>query len=134
MSVLRSGVFRTDDPAALDPTSLAPALLESGWAFAHVDGARAASAREVLAAIGETLGFPEWYGANLDALWDCLRDLDGPAVLVWDDWARARGTDRGAFTRLVDVLVEHATAAGDLMVVLRGAGPELEPSLGVQPL
>lgn len=25
----------------------------------------------------EAFGFPEWYGKNLDALWDCLRDYCG---------------------------------------------------------
>ncbi len=30
----------------------------------------------LLKGIGETLHFPEWYGANLDALHDCLTDLD----------------------------------------------------------
>lgn len=29
----------------------------------------------VLAAIGRDLGFPAWYGANLDALKDCLTDF-----------------------------------------------------------
>jgi RNAse (barnase) inhibitor barstar len=29
----------------------------------------------VLKAIGRAFAFPEWYGGNLDALYDCLTDL-----------------------------------------------------------
>lgn len=42
---------------------------------------------EVLARFAEVLDFPEWFGGNLDALMDCLRDVaDGqedPWTLVW---------------------------------------------------
>ena len=54
--------------------------------FVHIDlsglAARAASGahksalkQEVLEAIGRALNFPAHYGANLDALYDCLTDL-----------------------------------------------------------
>ena len=33
----------------------------------------------------ETLGFPEWYGNNLDALYDCLTEISGRVRLLdWD--------------------------------------------------
>lgn len=32
----------------------------------------------------ETLGFPEWYGNNLDALYDCLTEISGKIRLL--DW------------------------------------------------
>ena len=33
----------------------------------------------------ETLSFPEWYGNNLDALYDCLTELSGKVRLLdWD--------------------------------------------------
>ena len=32
----------------------------------------------------ETLGFPEWYGSNLDALHDCLTEMSGKVRLL--DW------------------------------------------------
>ena len=35
----------------------------------------------------ETLGFPEWYGNNLDALSDCLTDMTGKVRLL--DWETA---------------------------------------------
>ena len=35
--------------------------------------------------IAETLGFPDWYGMNLDALMDCLTDL-GPTHVTLSAW------------------------------------------------
>ena len=37
-------------------------------------------------ALAEVLSFPDWYGNNLDALYDCLRDLDHPVHLHLIDW------------------------------------------------
>ena len=35
----------------------------------------------------ETLSFPEWYGNNLDALYDCLESISGKVRLL--DWETA---------------------------------------------
>ena len=32
--------------------------------------------------LAEDLGFPDWYGRNLDALYDCLTDLAGAEVVI----------------------------------------------------
>jgi len=37
----------------------------------------------VLAAIGRAFAFPEWYGVNLDALYDCLTDLPERGAPGW---------------------------------------------------
>lgn len=53
-----------------------------------------------LAAVGTTLGFPDWYGHNWDALADCLTDLswmaaDGYVIVLdhADAFASANPTD-----------------------------------------
>ena len=79
----RAGVFRLLGR----PTLIAAALAEDGWRTALLDPVDTLDGfyDEVAAA----LGLPAYFGRNLDALWDCLTDLDGPTALVLADWTRA---------------------------------------------
>jgi RNAse (barnase) inhibitor barstar len=63
---------------------------------------------EVLAKLGKDLAFPDWYGGNLDALFDCLSD---PAwnpgqglVLMISGIDHLRLANPEAFATLIDVL------------------------------
>ena len=63
-----------------------------------------ASFHERLAAL---LGFPDYYGRTLDALWDVLtdRDPDQPGVtVVWPDWAEVAVHRPDWWARLLDLL------------------------------
>lgn len=42
--------------------------------------------QQLHAALASALRFPEWYGHNLDALYDCLTDLDEAVHLYIVDW------------------------------------------------
>jgi RNAse (barnase) inhibitor barstar len=42
--------------------------------FLHADLADCRSMAEALGRLGKSLHFPDWYGANFDALFDCLSD------------------------------------------------------------
>ncbi|WP_433269785.1 barstar family protein [Actinosynnema sp. CS-041913] len=76
-------------------------------------GARSKSA--ALAAIGEAMEFPDYYGRNLDALYDCLTDLSwlppGKHVLVWE------GGDDDVESVLADA--QQAMSAGDRTFAVR---------------
>lgn len=37
-------------------------------------------------ALAKSLAFPEWYGNNLDALFDCLTDLEDETHLTLQNW------------------------------------------------
>lgn len=61
---------------------LAPATLRqwaqaAGHRYVEVDLAATSDKKSVLTAIGRALGFPQWFGANLDALYDSLTELAG---------------------------------------------------------
>lgn len=71
------------------------------------DIATHASVEEALRQLGSALQFPIWYGANFDALFDCLTDPDWqPAkghVLLINGMARLRTTDPDDFATLIEV-------------------------------
>ncbi len=85
-----------------DADALAASLAAEGWTNARMD--RTASLREALVRIGQSLHFPDYYGVNLDALTDCLRDLPAPTALVWRGWQQLAVSDPEGWARLVPVL------------------------------
>jgi hypothetical protein len=101
----------------------------AGWGFGHLDGwTHAGTKAEFLAAVGEALGFPEWYGQNFDALADCLHDLGGSVdgvLLLWDGWSTLARADETAFSIALSVLGSrvHADRGVPFAVLLRGEGP-----------
>lgn len=99
-------------------------LKVAGWSLAHLDSV-VETKEEVLAAIGEALSFPDHYGRNLDALWDCLGDVAEPTVLLWDTWGPAAYADQGVFTKVLTVLKERAAKEPGFTVLLRGDGPDV---------
>lgn len=42
------------------------------------------TSREAQERIARSMGFPDYYGCNLSALWDCLTDVCRPTRLVLD--------------------------------------------------
>lgn len=116
------GVHRWE--SALAVTDVRHTVEHAGWRFAHLDGAGAETRGDVLDAVGVALAFPDHYGVNLDALHDCLRDLPGPTVLLWEAWSGFARAAPGDFARVVRVLDERGSSDPQLEVLLRGPGPE----------
>lgn len=108
---LTPGVYR-----AADAASSATALRTTGWDARVVAPAR--STPDLYAALAATLDLPAWFGANLDALWDCLADLRAPTALVlagWDGLARAEPDDA---RRIAELLAERVRQDPPLVAVL----------------
>ena len=89
-----------------------------------------AGKRELIGALGAALAFPEWVGANWDALYDALRDLSwlppGPQVVVWVDPAaleRASPTDHEPALRVLRDAAEAAAHGIRPLTVLLVGGP-----------
>ena len=117
-----AGVHRWE--SALDVDDVRAGTEHAGWAFAHLDGVGRESLPDVLRALGEALAFPAHYGQNLDALNDCLRDLAGPTVLLWDAWGGFARADLRWFPVVVDVLAHRGDDDPPIEVLLRGPGPD----------
>lgn len=65
---------------------------------------------EALAQLGRGLGFPSWYGGNLDAAWDCLTDISDPVQVLWTGWQ--------------DFAVHHPVDWADLVSLFRDRADE----------
>jgi len=91
---------------------------------------------EALRHLGTTLHFPSWYGANFDALFDCLTDPDwqagtGAVVLIIGIDSLRRAAPEG-FATLIEVFqaaAEAWRAAGKPCWILLDA-----PASGITPL
>jgi len=120
---LPAGIYRWDGDL---PVAEAMRTAEvADWGFGHVDGRFVLTQRDALDAIGKALDFPPHYGHNLDALWDCLRDIRTPTMLLWDDWDTLAEDDTHGFMALIGLLGDRA-ADGGFAVLLRGGGPDFE--------
>ena len=72
----------------------------------------------------EMLGFPEYYGKNLDALFDCLTEMSGAAVYI------ENREEAGDFTKkILRVFSDAARENPDL--VLLSEKPEEEEKISV---
>ena len=115
---------------ALDPADVRHTVEHAGWGFGHVDGWTGGGTKaEFLAAVGEALGFPDWYGQNFDALADCLHDIGTGAahgvVLLWDGWSTLARSDEKSFSIALSVLGSRVNADRGVpfSVLMRGEGP-----------
>ena len=85
------------------------------YSHSHLNIHRGMSIGAVLVLIGEVLHFPDWYGANFDALNDCLTDpacLPGKGhILAIDGCEHMLASDPVGYATLLEVF---AAAIDDL--------------------
>ncbi|MGQ0842439.1 barstar family protein [Actinokineospora sp.] len=81
-----------------------------------VDGSAVRSKRAMFTAVSLALSFPDWFGHNLDGLYDCLVDLswlpEGEHVLIWthpEVLAKADPPGYRAIREVLDDAVEGFT-------------------------
>lgn len=89
--------------------------LDSGdYYIAAIDGNRCKDIKSFLIEIGRAFSFPEYYGENLDALDDCLNDLDwiekDNYVLVinnYESFLSGENSDRDSIDNLLTEVAEE---------------------------
>lgn len=76
----------------------------------RIDGSQITTSAEAMAAIAVALWFPDYFGHNLDALYDCLTDLtwlpEGEHLLIWSRSAVLREADPAAYEAIRSVLAD----------------------------
>ena len=101
----------------LTPAAEAAAVLDAqGWRAVVVPSAPTTEA--FYAGLASALGLPDWFGANLDALWDCLADLPGPTVLVLESWQNYARREPEVWRRILGVLAERTGQPPPFAVLL----------------
>ena len=86
------------------------------WTVASMTGGD--GLRDVLTLLGGALGFPDYYGRNMDAAWDCLTDLTEPTMLVWRGWQDFAVNRPDDWGRMVGLLAERCDEQPDFAVVV----------------
>ncbi|MBK8916871.1 MAG: barstar family protein [Betaproteobacteria bacterium] len=125
----RNGVYRL-------PASGVDALISqagtSGFTLHRADLKGLRASRECLVALGKSLDFPPWYGANFDALADCLGDPDwqpvGAQMLLItgaESWRRAHPHDFSTFLEVLAGAADERRSAGQPFWILVDADAEL---------
>ena len=82
-----------------------------------IDGRNVNTRDELHEVLGKELSFPEWYGRNLDALYDCLTDVCDDTTLQ---------------VTHVDALREHLGGYADVFLRVLSEASEENPRLTVQ--
>lgn len=100
-----------------DTKSLAESARARG-AYVHLVAGRPTDRMSTMDAIAAALCFPDYFGRNLDALYDCLTDLSwlpsGEHVLIWGGSDLLKEADPKAYLAIRSVLsdAERALAPG----------------------
>lgn len=103
---------------------------DSGWNALHLDTSQATDAAGFYSAIAEDWDLPDWFGRNLDALWDVLAERTlTPTVFVWDGSEAFAAHDPDLAVVLLGLLRDAATQAEAFAVVLRPDGEVTPGSL-----
>ena len=106
LGATRSGVYRAVD------ARMAPEALAAGFDVATISLSRVAGKDALLDRFAAALAFPEWFGANWDALQDCLSDLswrEGRGqLLVIEGFEALQAASHDDCGVLLDVLAESA--------------------------
>jgi RNAse (barnase) inhibitor barstar len=123
-------VVRSRPLAAADADLLCAAAGERGYSCAQADMAGCSDRDTFLSRVAEALEFPDWFGRNWDAFFDCLTDLSWlPArghVLILVNTGEMRRAAPEAFDTAICIMQEAAQTwqkRGGLLRVVMDAPP-----------
>jgi RNAse (barnase) inhibitor barstar len=92
----------------------------AGWQALPLDTRHVASFEEFYDELAIAWGLPDWFGRNLDALFDVLGDLAvQPTVIVWDGLKELADVDPVQASAVVEVLRDAVGQAASLAVIVR---------------
>ena len=70
-----AGAYRWPVPGSTRRSDVDDAAAKAGWRLYWLAGQEVTDQQELLQLCADTFAFPDWFGCNWDALYDCLTDL-----------------------------------------------------------
>lgn len=111
----RSAPSRTAGGEPIDRADLAERLTAAGWRTSTLGPV--ADRDGFYTEIAAGLGFPHYFGANLDALWDALRGIRTPTAVIIG-WRRFAAAEPDRAARVLAVLDQRCETDPPFAVVL----------------
>lgn len=82
-----------------------------------LDTSHCSTADELHDALKQQLALPDYYGRNLDALWDCITgEVALPLVIEWRGYVEARQAIGSYVEKVLEVLLQAQHEVDGLMV------------------
>ncbi len=70
--------------------------------------------------LARQLPLPDYFGRNLDALWDVLStDIEGPVEMVWEDAEHSKRSMGKDYERVVALLNDLTAEREDFRIIFR---------------
>ncbi|MEG1969685.1 MAG: barstar family protein [Burkholderiaceae bacterium] len=106
--------------ATMSPAALRALAAQRGERLVEVPLADCANKEMAMAALARAFAFPDWFGANLDALYDALTDLPATAgwVVVLENLL-VNGLERDTRDAILDVFRDAADDFADRGIPFR---------------
>ena len=118
------GLFRWTGAADRDLEAEAAA---ADWTVWSLDTTEVATIDDFYGEVRAAWGLPPWFGDNLDALFDALREaVQAPAVLVWDGSKAVERIGGTWADDVITVLRDTIAESGTFAVILRDAPMAVE--------
>lgn len=92
----------------------------AGWRVLRLDTAGIDSMAAFYEEVARSWQLPDWFGRNLDALFDALGDVTGePTILVWSGVQQLAEVDPLQASAVLDVVRDASGHAASFAVVVR---------------
>ncbi|MBR2262785.1 MAG: barstar family protein [Firmicutes bacterium] len=85
---------------------------------AFIDGRKIRSKADLHQTLKDQLELPEYYGANLDALYDCLSTANEETEIYIEGVQKLKSNLEGYYAQLITMLEDACEENGDLTVVI----------------
>ena len=82
-----------------------------------IDGEKITSMSDVHDLMSKELGFPTFYGRNLDAMYDCLTDVSSEAEIVVENFEKLE-YQLGKYASIILRVLEDAAEVNDKIKVI----------------